>query len=291
MTFGAPSVETTQVEWGDAIPQDAAPPDDDFKWRTNLPPPSIADEKQAKLHRCEASLQRAMKKNRPSTLLRSILANNCTAIKSEKSCARCRICPSEDKWAAVNGYYNATKARVTICADKELSDQQVEDTLTHELVHAYDHCRFSKSIPMVGRQHPWALTGPATACSEVRAYLLGNAWKGSTFSQFSFGSSTNAFGESPWSMPATESSSSAESYTTRSAAFDDSPHGAAEEQRNQIYASALHSLENYGPHASSPGEARTHLDKVFYACLADFAPFASSQATDVFPSMPPEAQE
>ena len=29
---------------------------------------------------------------------------------------------------------------------------QVEDTLTHELVHAYDHCRYGQWLPFVGTQ-------------------------------------------------------------------------------------------------------------------------------------------
>jgi hypothetical protein len=48
----------------------------------------------------------------------------------------------------------------------------VEDTLTHELVHAYDHCRYGQWLPFVGTQAPWAITCAAEVCSEVRAQLF-----------------------------------------------------------------------------------------------------------------------
>ena len=70
------------------------------------------------------------------------------------------------------GYYRGAKQKVYVCAEKEPNQQQVEDTLTHELVHAYDHCRYGQWLPFVGTQAPWAITCAAEACSEVRAQLF-----------------------------------------------------------------------------------------------------------------------
>ena len=47
----------------------------------------------------------------------------------------------------------------------------MEDTLTHELVHAYDHCRYGQWLPFVGTQAPWAITCAAEVCSELGAAL------------------------------------------------------------------------------------------------------------------------
>ena len=158
---------------------DAAPPDDDSQWRQGSRPsqdagldPSVR--KAAQLQSCEEKLDRAFLQRRPGTLLAAIGSGSCTALKSAgRDCAKCRICPSEEAWDQVAGYYRAQKGSIYICAEKEPTERQVEDTLTHELVHAYDHCRFGMRVPFVGWQAPWALDCAASACSQVRAHLLG----------------------------------------------------------------------------------------------------------------------
>ena len=47
-----------------------------------------------------------------------------------------------------------------MCADKQPTQQQVEDVLTHELVHAYDHCRFGVKIPPDQKAVALLLPGP-----------------------------------------------------------------------------------------------------------------------------------
>lgn len=51
---------------------------------------------------------------------------------------------------------------ILMCANKLYSRSHAEDTLTHELVHAYDHCRFDVDWKDL-RHH---------ACSEIRASML-----------------------------------------------------------------------------------------------------------------------
>ena len=65
-----------------------------------------------------------------------------------------------------------------------LAAPQVEDTLTHELVHAYDHCRFSMRVPMVrpsrqsadltqlGTGSPRGIEGGLTASARCRGSSL-----------------------------------------------------------------------------------------------------------------------
>ncbi|EOD03732.1 hypothetical protein EMIHUDRAFT_224296 [Emiliania huxleyi CCMP1516] len=250
-TLSAPS-------WRDEDSWSAQPADDDSRWRNaNAPaPPSASDPygrggaASSDLAACERSLGRALRGERARTLLGSIFDSGCTALKGSKEdpapCARCRSCPSEGMWQHMRGYYNPQKRRVTLCADKRLDEKEVEDTLVHELVHAYDHCRFSMRVPMVGRQHPWAL---------------------------------NSFGAPPGGGGDGASGSIAH---------------AAEEQRGEVHSAALRSLQHYGTCADARLDPRGVLDSVFYACLADTAPFkrgAPQPHTEPMPAAVAEAEK
>ena len=173
MTFSPPPTEVQRPEGGEEVPEHAQAPDDDSRWKMGvLGDGTTTPEGQIQL--CEARLKRVMQTERPRTLISAILGGGCTALKGE-DCARCRICPAG--MSNVTGYYRANKQNITICAEKLPSEREIERTLTHELIHAYDHCRKSMRVPFVGRQAPWALTCPTVACSEVRAYLLGDHWE------------------------------------------------------------------------------------------------------------------
>uniref|UniRef100_A0A7S3RP33 Uncharacterized protein n=2 Tax=Emiliania huxleyi TaxID=2903 RepID=A0A7S3RP33_EMIHU len=133
-------------------------------------------------------------------------------------------------------------------------------------------------VPMVGRQHPWALKCAASACSEVRAYLLGDAWRGPDAPSLpSFGSSS--FGAPPGGGGDGASGSIAH---------------AAEEQRGEVHSAALRSLQHYGTCADARLDPRGVLDSVFYACLADTAPFkrgAPQPHTEPMPAAVAEAEK
>jgi hypothetical protein len=156
-------------------PTSAAVPDDDSIWRAGGSVPKTSDptaNKKALLAQCEERLGRAMLSERARTLIQAIRAGDCTALKPPY--AKCATCRADLGYAEVGGYYNPRKGVVVICAEKEPTQRQVEDTLVHELVAAYDHCRQGTRVPFVGWQAPWALSCAATACSEVRGYLLGS---------------------------------------------------------------------------------------------------------------------
>lgn len=65
------------------------------------------------------------------------------------------------------GYYDWRHGRIVICSDRHRDALAVEDTLVHELVHAYDRAR---EASMGGRPVRGELRA---ACSEVRASTLG----------------------------------------------------------------------------------------------------------------------
>jgi len=251
---------------------EAGPPDDDRRWQGGF---STSSDPQSQLDRCQRRLAAALSQTKPQTLAAAITKNGCTSLSGGPGdWAKCRICPQEGLFAQMSGYYKAQRAKIFICAEKDPSQEQIESILTHELVHAYDHCRYSVRVPFVGRQAPWALTCGAEACSEVRAYLS-ELWKPPA-----------AFSPSVWG-DVDDSPQPA----SRQAA---SPAEAAELHRDHVYRAAFASTQSYGMCAKETilrGSAKEVLDRTFDACLQDFAPFTpagTASAQSGFPPMPPD---
>ena len=275
VTFTPPNQDAqnpVQGEYGDATAAD-----DDSRWRfsgATIPDDPVARD-QARISQCEQRVARAWDAERPRQLLKAIRDGGCSALLAggPSECVSCRICPSNAAWEYLAGYYRGAKQKLYVCAEKEPSQQQVEDVLTHELTHAYDHCRFGvKFPPVVGwrTQAPWALTCGAEACSEVRALLLAEHWspQGATLDP---GLIAGGFA----------------SAAPRAA----TPAEAAAVQRERIYRRALETTEAYGTCARQGRDCRAVLDAVFNACLADPAPLAASPFAPPpqgFPPMPPE---
>ena len=134
---------------------DAAAADDDSRWRfsgSTIPDEPAARDR-ALIGQCQERVARAWSAERPRQLLKAIRDGGCSALLGggPSECVSCRICPSGAAWAHVAGYYRGAKQKLYVCAEKQPSQQQVEDTLTHELVHTYDHCRFGMKLPLIGR--------------------------------------------------------------------------------------------------------------------------------------------
>jgi inner membrane protease ATP23 len=72
---------------------------------------------------------------------------------------QCHPCP---EWSA--GGFSA-EFGVLLCQNRMLSKKHVEDTLAHEMLHAFDHCRFKVDWNNL-RHH---------ACSEVSTFPLRRA--------------------------------------------------------------------------------------------------------------------
>lgn len=67
----------------------------------------------------------------------------------------CIPCPE----GAVGGHFDFDTGKISICQDWIQSTTQVEDTLSHELIHAFDNCRVEQLNRKDCRQ---------VACSEVQ---------------------------------------------------------------------------------------------------------------------------
>lgn len=72
---------------------------------------------------------------------------------------RCVPCPED---AAATGIYEASTHSILLCENFIENGLQAEDTMSHELLHAYDHCRVY--FDDANCQH--------VACSEIRAANL-----------------------------------------------------------------------------------------------------------------------
>jgi inner membrane protease ATP23 len=151
--------------------------EDDSRWRG---PPATemastahvtaAGEGARLLSQCEGWLQRALQQPQPAALARAIKAGGCNALSGGFKCVLCG--PKGPQLNGVSAFYRAQTGRVLLCADRLRSEEEVASALSHELVHAYDHCRRGLRVPLVRTQVPWALDCPTEACSEVRAYSL-----------------------------------------------------------------------------------------------------------------------
>ena len=269
----------------DAEYADARAPDDDSLWRQRNRLSDLTPEERsaALVPQCEERLKRAMARERPRSLIAAMRQHSCTAIKGD-NCAKCRVCPAGSAWEQVSGYYNGQKKTVYICAEKEQTEQELEKTLTHELLHAYDHCRFGMRVPFVGHQAPWALTCAATACSEVRAYLLSSFKAAETGGGSHFGSGGGgAYGDDP--LGGSFGGDGGGFGGGGGGSFGD-PYGGlsqgspgsssaelSDRARIALYRSALTSTELFGPCQAQGKDPRAVLDAVFNACTDDAAPF------------------
>ncbi|ORY92379.1 peptidase M76 [Syncephalastrum racemosum] len=92
-------------------------------------------------------------------LLQAIYALNPKALKGGITCRTCAGTVQANR----RGYYSVPYKRVVLCADNIRSKEQLEQTLMHELVHAFDNTRKGKFQSMCH----------LIACGEVRASALG----------------------------------------------------------------------------------------------------------------------
>ncbi|KAL1522034.1 hypothetical protein AB1Y20_021679 [Prymnesium parvum] len=263
-----PSAPTEEDEF-----DEARAPDDDGLWRgSSLRDLPSAEREAALLAQCEERVKAAAQKETPRSLIAAMRQNSCTAIKGEK-CVKCRTCPADAAWQEVAGYYHAQRQTVYVCAEKEPSPERVEQTVTHELLRAFDHCRLSARVPFVGYQAPWALTCAATACSEVRSYLLSSfkATGGGAgiFTEGGFGSSfSDPYGGLPPTNPMSE------------------------QTRGALYRAVLGSTDLHSACRREGKDARAVLDAVFNVCSDDGAPFGPTPGVPhhgaPYPAMPPE---
>lgn len=84
----------------------------------------------------------------------------------------CKQCQTSDNHPHSKGYYDAGAERVVICHDNinaRSYEQDMEDTLRHELVHAFDSRTLNRRQP----RQPVEEQCKRLVCTEIRASLLG----------------------------------------------------------------------------------------------------------------------
>nr|CAG4711124.1 unnamed protein product [Naegleria fowleri] len=97
---------------------------------------------------------------RVNKLLQHIKEQNKNGCKMVTRGLDLRVCDSVED-AGMMGYYSASANQVVVCCNRHREPEELENTVVHELIHAYDFCRFRQLFYCKVR-----------ACSEVRAYSL-----------------------------------------------------------------------------------------------------------------------
>ncbi|KAL1924133.1 uncharacterized protein VTP21DRAFT_7168 [Calcarisporiella thermophila] len=120
---------------------------------------------------CTEALKKVLESPRVIVLLRSIYHTRSRDLIRGVTCRSCSGTLQANKL----GYYCPEFKRIVICSEHHMPDDsnrsldidaaanKLEDTVVHELVHAYDANRFKHRMPF----------HTATACSEIRASNLG----------------------------------------------------------------------------------------------------------------------
>eukprot|EP01126_Amoeba_proteus_P062301 TRINITY_DN844_c0_g1_i1.p1 TRINITY_DN844_c0_g1~~TRINITY_DN844_c0_g1_i1.p1 ORF type:complete len:181 (+),score=19.57 TRINITY_DN844_c0_g1_i1:541-1083(+) len=102
---------------------------------------------------CESVVQDTVEHNLlMQSLLLSMEKRGCDVTKDFFSC---RSCPK-----AVSGFYD-NRTGIVVCENHALSKRQIQETLVHETIHAYDYCRSHNADDCL-----------SMACTEIRANSL-----------------------------------------------------------------------------------------------------------------------
>eukprot|EP00123_Amoebidium_parasiticum_P000021 comp100454_c0_seq1/m.48729 comp100454_c0_seq1/g.48729 ORF comp100454_c0_seq1/g.48729 comp100454_c0_seq1/m.48729 type:complete len:163 (-) comp100454_c0_seq1:43-531(-) len=117
---------------------------------------------------CTAGLAEALYSERAQTLVKNIKGLRCRALQRGVTCRPCSRSPQRKD---TKGYYDADNRRAVLCCENIVSQKDLEDTLVHELVHAYDNCR----------KYQFGRVPSLRACSEIRAAHLGQCYDSNGF--------------------------------------------------------------------------------------------------------------
>jgi hypothetical protein len=139
--------------WWDAEPKDTKQPYTDIK-------------------ECKQHALIVLTKKKANVLLQHISKHNqsgCTMLGRGLETRNC-----SESVGNTHGYYHHGKKQIVICCNKTKGYGELENVITHELVHAYDFCRFNSLWYCKTR-----------ACSEVRAYnIAGSCQPGTILEMF-----------------------------------------------------------------------------------------------------------
>ncbi|KAM6895643.1 mitochondrial inner membrane protease ATP23 homolog [Xenentodon cancila] len=124
-------------------------------------------------HKCQVMLHLAMETSPYAKLLLSAMKNSgCKVFKD-------RHLSCEDCDETVSGGFDAASSQIVLCQNNIHQQSHMNRVLTHELIHAFDHCRAHVD---------WFNNFRHLACSEVRAAnLSGDCTFMNEVSRFNFG--------------------------------------------------------------------------------------------------------
>ncbi|XP_032361116.1 mitochondrial inner membrane protease ATP23 homolog [Etheostoma spectabile] len=124
-------------------------------------------------HKCQVMLQFAMETSPYAKLLLSAMqSSGCKVLKERHfSC--------EDCDGTVSGGFDAESSQIVLCQNNIHQQSHMNRVVTHELIHAFDHCRAHVD---------WFNNFRHLACSEIRAAnLSGDCSFSNEVSRFNFG--------------------------------------------------------------------------------------------------------
>ncbi|CAH2277971.1 mitochondrial inner membrane protease ATP23 homolog [Pelobates cultripes] len=126
-----------------------------------------------KHRKCQVMLNIALETNPYAKLLMDAMkSSGCTVYKDRHfSCEECD--------GAVSGGFDAASSEIVLCQNNIQNQSHMNRVVTHELIHAYDHCRAHVD---------WFNNVRHLACSEIRAAnLSGDCSLGNELNRFKFG--------------------------------------------------------------------------------------------------------
>ncbi|KAG7269658.1 hypothetical protein CRUP_019047 [Coryphaenoides rupestris] len=124
-------------------------------------------------HRCMFMLHQAMETSPYAKLLLTAMKSSGCAVNKDRHFS-CEDCDS-----TVSGGFDATSSQIVLCQNNIRRQGHMNRVVTHELIHAFDHCRAHVD---------WFNNHRHLACSEIRAAnLSGDCSIGSELKRFNFG--------------------------------------------------------------------------------------------------------
>ncbi|XP_056132351.1 mitochondrial inner membrane protease ATP23 homolog [Lampris incognitus] len=124
-------------------------------------------------HKCQVMLQFAIETSPYAKLLLSAMENSGCAVLKDRhfSC--------EDCDGTVSGGFDASSSQIVLCQNNIQQQSHMNRVVTHELIHAFDHCRANVD---------WFNNFRHLACSEIRAAnLSGDCTFTNEAARFNFG--------------------------------------------------------------------------------------------------------
>ncbi|XP_047431462.1 mitochondrial inner membrane protease ATP23 homolog [Mugil cephalus] len=143
------------------------------KRKTDSKPSAIAQSLFTFNHKCQVMLQLALDTSPYAQLLLSAMKNSgCKLFKDRHfSC--------EDCDGTVSGGFDSASSQIVLCQNNIHQQAHMNRVVTHELIHAFDHCRANVD---------WFNNYRHLACSEIRAAnLSGDCTFTNELTRFNFG--------------------------------------------------------------------------------------------------------